>query len=102
LGKGPVIERGANINPALCKLLINTAKVCKIPHQLSASPGATGTDANPIQVSRGSVAAALIGIPNRYMHTPVEVCHLADLDNAAKLVAETVARITPRMDFVPR
>jgi len=102
LGKGPVIERGANINPALCKLLIDTAKTKKIPYQLSASPGATGTDANPIQITRGSVAAALIGIPNRYMHTPVEVCHLDDLEAAARLVAETIARITPRMKFTPQ
>jgi len=97
-----VIERGANINPALCKLLIDTAKTKKIPYQLSASPGATGTDANPIQITRGSVAAALIGIPNRYMHTPVEVCHLDDLEAAARLVAETIARITPRMKFTPQ
>jgi len=102
LGRGPVIERGANINPVLCKLLIDSAKSKKIPYQLSASPNATGTDANPIQVSRGSVAAGLIGIPNRYMHTPVEVCHLADLENAARLVAETVARIGPRTNFTPQ
>ena len=101
LGKGPVVERGANINPILCDLLLDTAKKKKIPHQLSASPGATGTDANPIQVSRGSVAAALIGLPNRYMHTQVEVCHLEDLDNAAKLIAETVARIDNKMSFIP-
>jgi tetrahedral aminopeptidase len=101
LGRGPVIERGANINPALCKLLIASAKAKKIPYQLSASPNATGTDANPIQVNRGSVAAALIGIPNRYMHTPVELCHLDDLENAARLVAETVTQIGPRTAFTP-
>ena len=101
LGKGPVIERGANINPILCDLLIETAKKKQIPYQLSASPGATGTDANPMQVSRGGMAAALVSLPNRYMHTPVEVCNLSDLDNAAKLIAETVARIDDRMDFIP-
>jgi len=101
LGKGPVIERGANINPVLCDLFLDTARKKKIPYQLSASPGATGTDANPIQVSRSSVAAALIGLPNRYMHTQVEVCNLSDLDNAARLIAETVARIDGKMTFIP-
>jgi len=101
LGKGPGIERGANINPVLCALLIDTAKKKKIPYQLSAAPGATGTDANPMQLTRSSVATALVSLPNRYMHTPVEVCSLADLDAATKLVAETVRRIDPKMSFVP-
>jgi putative aminopeptidase FrvX len=35
------------------------------------------------------------------MHTPVEVCNLTDLDNAARLIAETVARIDDKMDFIP-
>lgn len=102
LGKGPVIELGANINPVLGDLLIATAKSKKIPFQIAAAPGATGTDANAMQVSRAGVAAGLISIPNRYMHTQVEVVSLADLDNAAKLIAETVARIDAKSDFTPR
>ena len=65
------------------------------------SPGATGTDANSIQISRSGVAAALIGIPNRYMHTTVELIDLRDLETASKLIAETVLRITAKMTFVP-
>jgi tetrahedral aminopeptidase len=102
LGKGPVIDLGANINPVLAELLIQTAKSKKIPFQLCAAPGATGTDANAIQVSRAGVAAGLISIPNRYMHTQVEVVSLSDLDNAARLIAETVARIDAKTDFTPR
>ncbi|GMV97788.1 MAG: M42 family metallopeptidase [Phycisphaerae bacterium] len=102
LGKGPVIDRGPNINPLLGELFIETAKARKIPYQLAAAPGATGTDANAIQVSRAGVAAGLISIPNRYMHTQVEVCSLADLENAARLIAETIARIDARTDFTPR
>ncbi len=102
LGKGAVIERGANINPVLCDLLLDTAKKKKIPHQLAASPAATGTDANVIQVSRSGVAAGLISIPNRYMHTQVEVCALSDLEACAKLIAETVARLDAKTDFTPR
>jgi putative aminopeptidase FrvX len=102
LGKGPVIDLGANINPVLGEMFIETAKSKKIPFQLAAAPGATGTDANAIQISRSGVAAGLISIPNRYMHTPVEVVSLADLDNAARLIAETVTRIDAKTDFTPR
>jgi len=96
------IEVGANINPKVSDLLAETAKKKKIPYQMSAAPGATGTDANAIQVSRSGVATGLIGVPNRYMHTPVEVVSLSDLENCAKLVAETIARIDGKTDFIPR
>ena len=102
MGKGPVIERGPNINPVLGELLIETAKKAKIPYQIDAAPSATGTDANAIQISRAGVAAALVSIPNRYMHTQVEVVSLSDLENAARLIAETVARIDGKMSFIPR
>ncbi len=102
LGKGPVIDIGANINPKLGEMLIQTARRKKIPHQIGSAPGATGTDANPIQVSRSGVAAALISVPNRYMHTPVEVVSLSDLENCARLIAETVATIDAKTDFIPR
>ena len=101
LGKGPTISRGANINPVLEGLLFDTAKKKKIAHQPLGTPGATGTDANPMQITRAGVAAGLIGIPNRYMHTQVEVVDLRDLEAAAKLIAETVLRITSRMTFIP-
>lgn len=102
LGKGPVIDLGPNINPVLGELLIQTAKSKKIPYQVCAAPGATGTDANAMQISRSGVAAGLISIPNRYMHTQVEVVSLSDLDNSARLIAETVARIDAKTDFTPR
>jgi putative aminopeptidase FrvX len=101
LNEGPSISRGPNINPVVERLLIDTAKKKKIKYQLQSAPGATGTDANAIQVNRGGVAAALIGIPNRYMHTPVEVVSLRDLEMASKLLAETLMRITSRTSFVP-
>lgn len=102
LGKGPVIEKGANINPIVGDLLVKVAASKKIPHQLAAAPGATGTDANAIQISRAGVAAGLISVANRYMHTPVEIVHLRDLTNAARLLAEATVRIDDKMDFVPR
>lgn len=101
LGEGPTIARGANINPVLEDLLVTTAKKKKIKYQTLSAPGATGTDANAMQISRAGVAAALIGLPNRYMHTPVELVDLRDLENAAKLIAETILAIKSRMTFIP-
>jgi len=102
LGKGPVISIGPNINPVLGGMLLNTAKKKRIPCQREGEPTATGTDANAIQITRAGVAAALVSVPSRYMHTPVEVVSLPDLENAARLLAEVCLAITPKTDFVPR
>ncbi|HHN47194.1 MAG TPA: M42 family peptidase [Planctomycetes bacterium] len=101
LGSGPILHRGPNINVVVEKLLLETAKREKLPFQITAEPGATGTDANAIQVTRSGVAAGLVSIPNRYMHTPVEVVDLVDVDNAAKLLAAFALRISPRTSFIP-
>jgi endoglucanase len=101
LGKGPVIARGANINRVLGDMILAAADQKKIPYQLSGEPRATGTDANSIQVSRSGVAAALVSIPNRYMHTTVEVVNLRDLENCAKLLAATIANMPGDVDFCP-
>lgn len=101
LGKGPAISRGANINKVLESLLVQAAKKKKIPYQPEAAPSATGTDANAIQISRAGVAAALVSVPNRYMHTQVEVVDLRDIEWAIELVAETVMSITERTSFIP-
>jgi endoglucanase len=101
LGAGPAISKGPNTNPVLHDLLVKTAKKFKIPYQPAPSAKLLGNDANAIQVSRKGVAAASIGIPNRYMHTQVEVCSFKDLELSAKLLAEFVKSITPKTDFRP-
>ncbi len=101
LGEGPAISRGANINPVLETLLVATAKKKRIKYQSLSAPGATGTDANAIQINRSGVATALVGIPNRYMHTQVEIADLRDIEAAAKLIAAAVQRIGPRTSFIP-
>jgi endoglucanase len=101
LGEGPGIPTGANINPVLGDLLASTAKKKKIKIQPQPSPSATGTDANAMQISRAGVAAGLVCIPNRYMHSQVEIVDTRDLEMAAKLIAETVMAITAKHTFVP-
>jgi endoglucanase len=100
-GGGPVLYRGPNISPRVFDLLEATAKQHGIPVQVRGTPRATGTDANAIQIARAGVATGLIGIPNRYMHSPVEVVHLDDLTNAAKLLAEFCAAVGPDTNWVP-
>jgi endoglucanase len=100
-GSGPIITRGANINPMVFDLLIAAADAEKIPYQIDGEPRGTGTDANAIQLSRGGKAAALVSVPLRYMHTPAEVLSLDDLENTAKLLAAFVLRLQPGTDFTP-
>lgn len=101
LNKGPILAKGANINSVLGNMILKAAKAKKIPYQIQAAPGATGTDANVIQMTRAGVAAALISVPNRYMHTPVEVISLKDLENTGKLLAETLLLMKANEDFIP-
>jgi endoglucanase len=101
LGDGPVLFRGPNINPHVLTRLRDTATGLKMGVQVRGAPRATGTDANAIQLSREGVATGLVGIPNRYMHSPVEVVSLNDLDQAAQLLAEFCLSITPQMDWTP-
>jgi endoglucanase len=102
LDKGPIVARGANVNPVVFGMLVGAARDCGIPHQISGAPRATGTDANFIQLTRAGVAAGLVSVPNRYMHTAVEVLSVKDLENTTLLLAEFVKRVTAEVDFTPR
>src|SRR5262249_14168577 len=95
LGGGPAVFRGPNINPHVFERLEATARSPGIAIQVRGSPRATGPDANVIQLSRDGVATGLVGIPNRYMHSPVEVVCLDDLERAARLLTEFCAGVTP-------
>ncbi len=101
IGGGPVIARGPNINPKLFELLVKTAEEEGIPYQIEGIPRGTGTDANAIQLTRAGVAAALVSIPNRYMHSPVEIVSIEDVENVAKLLAALIKRIDENTDLIP-
>lgn len=101
LGKGPVIERGPNMNPKVVRRLMDVAEQNGIAYQLEASGKATGTDANSIQVNRAGVATGLVSIPNRYMHSPVEMISLSDIDQAADLLARFAESLGADEDFTP-
>ena len=101
LGKGPVIYRGPNMNPVVVEKLIETALAGEVPYQVAASGRATPTDASTIQTSRGGVATGLVSIPNRYMHSPVEMISLDDIDRAADLLAGFALRLSGDEQFTP-
>ncbi|MCS7047508.1 MAG: M20/M25/M40 family metallo-hydrolase, partial [Gemmataceae bacterium] len=101
VGGGPVVFRGPNINPHVERRLQDAARTLAITVQLRGVAKATGTDANAIQLARDGVATGLIGIPNRYMHSPVEVVSLEDLDQAARLLAEFCASVAATADWTP-
>ena len=101
LGSGPVIYRGPNMNPVVVERLIETCESDQIPFQLAASGRAQPNDANTIQINRAGVATGLVAIPNRYMHSAVEMVSLDDLDRAADLLAGFAGRTSDADDFTP-
>ncbi|MEX2316969.1 MAG: M42 family metallopeptidase [Pirellulales bacterium] len=102
LGGGPVIYRGPNMNPHVVERLRSAAAAAEITCQWAASGRGTGTDANAIQLARGGVAAGLISVPNRYMHSAVEMISLDDIDQCADLLAEFALGIEVDADFTPK
>jgi endoglucanase len=102
IGAGPIIARGANINPQVYELMLKAAKRRKIPIQVLGAPRATGTDANVIQLSRRGVATGLVSIPLRYMHTPTEVLSLRDLEAACRLITAFLFELKDGMSFIPQ
>jgi endoglucanase len=101
IGGGPVISRGPNMNNKLVNALVKTAKDHEIAFQMCAEGRITGTDANSIQINRSGVATGLVSIPNRYMHSPVEVISLKDIDAAANLLAGFLESLEPDASFIP-
>jgi putative aminopeptidase FrvX len=87
LGSGPVLSRGSTLHPRLFELLHDTAEREGIPFTVEAVGRNTGTDADAVHLSRGGVPTALVSIPLRYMHSPVELVALADVHAAARLIA---------------
>ncbi len=86
LGGGPIVYRGANINPLVFERLEACAAKANIPIQVKAESGPTPTDARAVQMARQGVATGLIGIPLRYMHTPSEVVDLNDVEACVELI----------------
>jgi putative aminopeptidase FrvX len=86
LQKGPTVVRGGTVPEILYKRIVETAKKNDIPIQIEALPSGTGTDADAIAFNREGIPTCIIGIPLRYMHTPVEVVSLQDIERVKRLI----------------
>jgi endoglucanase len=100
LGKGPTLCWGPNIHPALHRSIKEIAERLEIPFQLEMLPRHSGTDAYAMQVAAEGIPTLVVGIPLRYMHTPVEVVSIKDIQRAGRLLADWISRL--EIDFVEK
>jgi tetrahedral aminopeptidase len=95
LGEGVGLGYGPNIHPALYAAFEEKAKALEIPYHRDLMPKMSGTDAMAIQVVAEGIPCMVLGIPLRYMHTPVETVSLKDIRRAGRLMAAFIADLTP-------
>jgi putative aminopeptidase FrvX len=98
-GTGPVLSRGATLDPRLFELLHEAGEAEEIPFTVTATARSTGTDADGMHAVRGGIPSAVVSIPLRYMHSPVEMVQLDDVQNAARLIAAFARRLQPGVSF---
>ncbi|RKQ92084.1 endoglucanase [Solirubrobacter pauli] len=98
-GSGAVITRGSTLDPTVFELLYETAEAEGIPFTVDASARGTGTDADAIHISRAGIPSSVVSVPLRYMHSPVEMVQLSDVEAAAKLLAAFAQRLPADIDF---
>ena len=101
LGGGPVLARGAAINPVVFQRLAGAARDAGFEVQIQATPAMTGTDADAIRMARAGVATGLVSIPNRYMHSPNQLVSRRDVDQSAELIADFLAGLADGDTFIP-
>jgi putative aminopeptidase FrvX len=98
LARGVTLGWGPNIHPALYKAFKEAAERLEIPYQIEPMPHSSGTDAMMMQTTTEGIPTMVIGIPLRYMHTPVEIVSMQDIERAGRLLAEFAATLPP--DFL--
>ncbi len=102
LGSGPCVVRGGNVAPRVFEQLTAAGREGEIPHQVQAWPGPTPTDAREFFRTKGGIPTGLVGIAERYLHTPSEVVHLGDVWNCTRLLASFVKRLPAELDLSRR
>ena len=98
LGKGPTVTMGPNIHPALVKAFKELAERLEIPYSMEYTSANSGTDAIATQTTAEGIPTVVLGLPIRYMHSPVEVVAVKDIQRLGRLMAEFVAGLAP--DFL--
>lgn len=101
LGNGPVICNSSMANKKVNEFLKACAKEKNIPYQMETFIGRTHTDADQVHFAGEGFVTALLSLPLRYMHSPSEVCHMDDIENAIELLAEFLCKVDEKTDFDP-
>jgi putative aminopeptidase FrvX len=99
LGDGAAIARGPGISQRLFDLLVETAEAEGIAHCIEVSTGRSHTDADAVTVSRAGVPTGVVSIPLRHMHTPGEICELADVEACVQVLVALARRLGPDTDL---
>jgi putative aminopeptidase FrvX len=99
LDSGPVIARGTSLHPLVFERLYDAAEAEGVPFTLESLGRGTGTDADAIHLARAGIPTGLVSIPSRYMHSPVEMVSIADIEAAARLIAAFARRLEPGTSF---
>ena len=87
LGGGPAIGVGPNMTRWMTRRMMAKAEEKNIPYQLEVMTGHTGTNGWGMQISREGVATSVVSLPLRYMHSPIEVLEVEDMERTAALLA---------------
>ncbi|HOX01773.1 MAG TPA: M42 family metallopeptidase [Candidatus Paceibacterota bacterium] len=102
LGRGPTITRGGCNHPEIVDRLESIARQRRIPLQHETMSSHSGTDTDAIFWTRGGIPSGLVSLPNRYMHSPVELIHLGDLEQIPELLAAFAASLKRNQKFKVR
>lgn len=87
---GPVVALGPNMTRWMSRRLIDKAEQNDIPYQVEVLGGSSGTNGWRMQIVREGIATAVLSLPLRYMHSPIEVLDRTDLEQTARLLAAFV------------
>ncbi len=100
VGSGAAIARGPVVNARVSDLLAEIAEAEEIPHTFEILVNRTHTDADALHITRAGVPTGLVSIPLRYMHSPVELVSLDDLEAVIRVVAAFAERLEPDTSFL--
>lgn len=98
LGGGPTLMWGSIVHPFLYKKIKELAEQLEIPYAIETTSRYSGTDSDVMQVMAEGIPNLVLGIPLRYMHTPVEMVALKDINRVARLATEFIAQLDA--DFI--
>ena len=90
IGKGAMIGFSPILDKMISRKLVDTAKKNNIPYQCEIMNGSTGTNADVITLSENRIKGALISIPEKYMHQPMEVVDISDIESVSELICAYV------------